>query len=81
VDEVDSILVDEARTPLIISGSAQKSTELYTRADAFVRTLKIEDDYTVDVKTKSVLLTDKGVDLAEKFFGIDNLFAIEHVSV
>lgn len=81
VDEVDSILVDEARTPLIISGSAQKSTELYTRADAFVRTLKVEDDYTVDVKTKSVLLTDKGVDLAEKFFGIDNLFAIEHVSV
>lgn len=81
VDEVDSILVDEARTPLIISGSAQKSTELYTRADAFVRTLKVEDDYTVDVKTKSVLLTDKGVDLAEKFFGIDNLFAIDHVSV
>ncbi len=81
VDEVDSILVDEARTPLIISGSAQKSTELYTRADAFVRTLKVEDDYTVDVKTKSVLLTDKGVDLAEKFFGIDNLFALEHVSV
>ncbi|EPE62698.1 preprotein translocase, SecA subunit [Exiguobacterium sp. S17] len=81
VDEVDSILVDEARTPLIISGSAQKSTELYTRADAFVRTLKLEEDYTVDVKTKSVLLTDRGVDLAEKFFGIDNLFAIEHVSV
>ena len=81
VDEVDSILVDEARTPLIISGSAQKSTELYTRADAFVRTLKVEDDYTVDVKTKSVLLTDQGVDLAEKFFGIDNLFAIDHVSV
>ena len=81
VDEVDSILIDEARTPLIISGSAQKSTELYTRADAFVRTLKVEDDYTVDVKTKSVLLTDKGVDLAEKFFGIDNLFAIDHVSV
>lgn len=81
VDEVDSILVDEARTPLIISGSAQKSTELYTRADAFVRTLKEEDDYTVDVKTKSVLLTDQGVDLAEKFFGIDNLFAIEHVAV
>ncbi|MBR3215359.1 MAG: preprotein translocase subunit SecA [Exiguobacterium sp.] len=81
VDEVDSILIDEARTPLIISGSAQKSTELYTRADAFVRTLKEGDDYTVDVKTKSVLLTDQGVDLAEKFFGIDNLFAIEHVAV
>lgn len=81
VDEVDSILVDEARTPLIISGSAQKSTELYMRADAFVRTLKEEEDYTVDVKTKSVLLTDNGVDLAEKFFGIDNLFAIDHVAV
>ena len=59
IDEVDSILVDEARTPLIISGQAQKSTELYFAADRFVKRLTAEEDYTVDIKVKSVALTEK----------------------
>nr|MCX3330301.1 preprotein translocase subunit SecA [Bacillus pacificus] len=74
IDEVDSILVDEARTPLIISGQAAKSTKLYVQANAFVRTLKAEKDYTYDVKTKGVQLTEEGMTKAEKAFGIDNLF-------
>ncbi|MBC8845004.1 hypothetical protein IAI16_34010, partial [Escherichia coli] len=61
IDEVDSILVDEARTPLIISGEAEKSTILYVRANTFVRTLTEEEDYTVDIKTKSVQLTEDGM--------------------
>lgn len=81
VDEVDSILVDEARTPLIISGSAEKSTALYSQADAFAKIMKADEDYTVDIKTKSVLLTEQGIDRAEKYFGIDNLFGLEHVSL
>ena len=66
IDEVDSILIDEARTPLIISGSAQKSTQLYIQANAFVRTLKKEEDYTYDEKTKGVQLTEEGMTKAEK---------------
>ena len=66
IDEVDSILVDEARTPLIISGQAQKSTKLYVQANAFVRTLKKDQDYTYDVKTKGVQLTEEGMTKAEK---------------
>ena len=66
IDEVDSILVDEARTPLIISGQAQKSTKLYVQANAFVRTLKQDQDYTYDVKTKGVQLTEEGMTKAEK---------------
>ncbi|WP_396218708.1 DEAD/DEAH box helicase, partial [Exiguobacterium sp.] len=81
VDEVDSILVDEARTPLIISGSAEKSTALYSQADAFAKIMKADEDYTVDIKTKSVLLTEQGIDRAEKYFGIDNLFGLEHVAL
>jgi len=81
VDEVDSILIDEARTPLIISGNAEKSTQLYMQANAFVRTLSKETDYTHDVKTKAVLLTEEGMGKAEKAFGIDNLFDIRHVSL
>ncbi|MCY1690170.1 hypothetical protein OVA29_04535 [Exiguobacterium sp. SL14] len=81
VDEVDSILVDEARTPLIISGSAEKSTALYSQADTFAKIMKADEDYTVDIKTKSVLLTEQGIDRAEKYFGIDNLFGLEHVSL
>ncbi len=74
VDEVDSILVDEARTPLIISGEGSKSTELYKVADSFVQMLKNEEDYTMDEKGKSVVLTDDGgVEKAEKFFGVENL--------
>lgn len=81
IDEVDSILIDEARTPLIISGSARKSTELYMQANAFVRTLKREDDYTYDEKTKGVQLTEQGMSKAEKFFGIENLFDITNVTI
>ncbi len=81
IDEVDSILIDEARTPLIISGSAQKSTQLYIQANAFVRTLVKEQDYTYDVKTKSVQLTEEGITKAERAFRIDNLFDITHVSL
>ena len=81
IDEVDSILIDEARTPLIISGSAQKSAQLYIQANAFVRTLKREEDYTYDEKTKGVQLTEEGMNKAERAFGIDNLFDINHVTL
>ena len=81
IDEVDSILIDEARTPLIISGSAQKSTTLYIQANAFVRTLSKDVDYTYDEKTKAVMLTEEGISKAEKAFGIDNLFDISHVTL
>lgn len=81
IDEVDSILIDEARTPLIISGSAQKSASLYIQANAFVSTLKNEQDYTYDEKTKSVMLTEEGISKAEKAFHIENLFDMEHVTL
>lgn len=81
IDEVDSILVDEARTPLIISGQAQKSTELYLYANAFVRTLANEKDYSLDVKTKNVMLTEEGINKAEKGFKIENLFDLKHVTL
>jgi preprotein translocase subunit SecA len=73
IDEVDSILIDEARTPLIISGIGEKSTHLYFVADNFVKNLKKEEDYTIDEKAHTVILTDDGVAKAEKFFSIDNL--------
>lgn len=81
IDEVDSILIDEARTPLIISGSARKSASMYQRANAFVVTLKKENDYTFDEKTKGVQLTEEGINKAERFFGIENLFALDHVTL
>lgn len=81
IDEVDSILIDEARTPLIISGSAQKSTQLYIQANAFVRTLKKDTHYTYDEKTKGVQLTEDGINLAERGFSIENLFDINHVTL
>lgn len=81
IDEVDSILVDEARTPLIISGQAQKSTELYFAADRFVKKLEAEEDFTVDIKVKSVALTEAGVAKAERAFGIDNLYDQSHVTL
>src|SRR5262245_45096238 len=65
VDEVDSILIDEARTPLIISGPAEESTELYARSDAIIPRLKKEEDYTVDEKARTVALTEEGVERAE----------------
>lgn len=82
VDEVDSILIDEARTPLIISGQGAKSTDLYGIANTFVRTLKKEEDFTIEEKEKSAVLTDEGgVVRAEKFFGIDNLSDPEHMEI
>ena len=81
VDEVDSILIDEARTPLIISGRGDKSTEMYTRADRFVQRLKAEDDYTVDEKMKTVTLTEDGVKKAEQTFHVDNLSDIDNTEL
>lgn len=81
IDEVDSILIDEARTPLIISGQAQKSTQLYYAADRFVKQLTAEEDFTVDIKVKAVSLTEKGVAKAERAFGIDNLYDHKHVTL
>ncbi len=77
VDEVDSILIDEARTPLIISGTGTASSELYAKANKFVKTLK-EDDFEVDIKDKSVNITESGSEKAERFFGIENLGDIEN---
>ncbi|AOV08485.1 preprotein translocase subunit SecA [Sporosarcina ureilytica] len=79
IDEVDSILIDEARTPLIISGQAAKAANLYRLANTFVTTLKVEEDYSYDESTKGVVLTEKGVEKAEKAFKIDNLFDLDHV--
>ncbi len=81
IDEVDSILIDEARTPLIISGQAAKSAELYRLANRFVTTLNKEEDYTFDETTKGVTLTESGIEKAEKAFGIDNLFDLQHVTL
>ncbi|MFD1675464.1 preprotein translocase subunit SecA [Alicyclobacillus fodiniaquatilis] len=80
VDEVDSILIDEARTPLIISGPAEKSADLYFRADFFVRRLKPED-YEIDEKMRTANLTDSGVHKAESFFHVDNLFDPDNVTL
>ncbi|MGG7059891.1 preprotein translocase subunit SecA [Clostridium nigeriense] len=81
VDEVDSILIDEARTPLIISGAGEKSTKFYNVADNFVKQLLEEKDYTIDEKANSVMLTDDGVSKAEKAFGIDNYADAEHLEL
>lgn len=81
VDEVDSILIDEARTPLIISGAGEKSTEFYKVADYFVKGLKEEEDYTIDEEAKAVMLTDSGVEKAEKTFNIENYADSENMSI
>jgi len=80
VDEVDSILIDEARTPLIISGPAEKSADLYFRADLFVRGIK-EEDYDIDEKMRTANLTDAGVQKAERFFAATNLFDPNNVTL
>src|SRR5947199_8678748 len=74
VDEVDSILIDEARTPLIISGPSEESTEIYARADTIIPRLKKDEDYTVDEKARTVALTEEGVEKAEKLLHVDNLY-------
>ncbi|WP_207696541.1 protein translocase subunit SecA [Enterococcus sp. DIV0212c] len=81
VDEVDSILIDEARTPLIISGQAEKSTALYTRTDNFVKRLKEEEDYKIDVQSKTISLTEAGIEKAEENFGLENLYDIENTAL
>ena len=80
VDEVDSILVDEARTPLIISGPGDKSTHLYSDANTFILTLK-PDDYEIDEKQKSVALTESGIQKAEVYFNVDNITDIAHMEL
>jgi preprotein translocase subunit SecA len=79
IDEVDSILIDEARTPLIISGQAAKAAQLYMQANAFARLLMKDTDYTFDETTKGVVLTEEGIEKIEKAFSIDNLFDMKHV--
>ncbi len=81
IDEVDSILIDEARTPLIISGKGDKSTDMYKRADGFVRTLKVEDDFTIEEKDKQIALTDEGVEKCEKYFGVENFSDPENMEI
>ena len=80
VDEVDSILIDEARTPLIISGGAKNSDNLYIQADVFAKGLK-EEDYDYDEKAKHVVLTESGMEKAERFFGLDNLYDLKNVAL
>ncbi|HDD5566078.1 TPA: preprotein translocase subunit SecA [Staphylococcus aureus] len=81
IDEVDSILIDEARTPLIISGEAEKSTSLYTQANVFAKMLKQDEDYKYDEKTKAVHLTEQGADKAERMFEVENLYDVQNVDV
>jgi preprotein translocase subunit SecA len=81
VDEVDSILVDEARTPLIISGPTQESTQLYTRVDNLVRRLRKEKHFQVDEKSRTVSITEDGVAEAEKFLGVTNLYDLAHMDL
>lgn len=77
LDEVDSILIDEAKTPLIISGGDQEESTMYTIADLFVRTLN-HDDYFIDEESKSVYLTDQGIEKANKYFNFKNLYDLEN---
>lgn len=81
VDEVDSILVDEARTPLIISGPAEKSTDLYVRAAKKVRLLNKDEDFTVDEKTKSVTISEEGIAKLQRLLKVENLYGNEHIDL
>ncbi|MEE0700305.1 MAG: preprotein translocase subunit SecA [Bacilli bacterium] len=81
IDEVDSVLIDEARTPLIISGGYMKSANLYKDADHFVKTLKENEDYTIDEKTRDITLTDQGTAKGERYFRISNLYDIDHTAL
>ena len=81
VDEVDSILIDEARTPLIISGPSGEDVSIYYTTDAFVKTLVPEEDYIVDEKNKTAVLTEKGAEKAEKYFNIDNLYDPRNIEI
>jgi len=81
VDEVDSILIDEARTPLIISGPTDESTDLYYRINSIIPQLKIEQDYTIEEKTKTAALTEDGNARVEKLLGVDNLYDLAHMEL
>jgi preprotein translocase subunit SecA len=78
LDEVDSILIDEARTPLIISGQASRSTSFYTRCDFFVKGLEEDVDYTIDIQSKTINFTEEGIDKAERAFRTDNLYDVKN---
>ena len=79
VDEVDSILIDEARTPLIISGPAEKSTDLYYRVNGIIPQLKKEAHYTIDEKARSVMMTEQGIARCENLLNVDNLYDPQHI--
>ncbi|MDD2591626.1 MAG: preprotein translocase subunit SecA [Erysipelotrichaceae bacterium] len=81
VDEVDSILIDESRTPLIISGGAKKTANLYLQADRLVKHFKEDEDYEIDVKTKAVQIKEAGVEKAERTFKVDNLFDVQYTNL
>ena len=81
VDEVDSILIDEARVPLIISGPSQMDTSIYYKADQAVRQLRRDEDYVVDEKNRTVQLTEKGIRKLEEFLGIENLYDLKHIDL
>jgi preprotein translocase subunit SecA len=81
VDEVDSILIDEARTPLIISGPSEESTDKYYRINQIIPRLKRDEDYTIDEKSRSVVLTEHGVAKAEKLLKVDNLYEPRNMEI
>ena len=81
IDEADSILIDESRTPLIISGGKKKTANLYMMADRFAKAVQEEKHYNVDLETKTVTLTEEGIKFAESMFRIDNLYALEHTAL
>lgn len=81
VDEVDSILIDESRTPLVISGGERKTANQYLNADRFVKRLKENEDYTIDIKGKNIQLTEEGIAKGEKQFGVENLYDISNTNL
>jgi len=81
IDEADSILIDESRTPLIISGGKKQTANLYMLADRFSKSLTEEKHYTIDIESKTIALTDEGVEYAERMFRIQNLYAIENTAL
>ncbi len=81
VDEVDSILIDEARTPLIISGPVDRRMENYNKADEVAKSMQVETDFTIDEKNRAILITEEGIKKAENLFGVDNLYKIENAAL
>ncbi len=81
VDEVDSILIDEARTPLIISGPVDRRMENYNKADEVAKSMQVEVDFTIDEKNRAILITEEGIKKAENLFGVDNLYKIENAAL